>query len=127
MTCEIAWAAGLFEGEGSIIHAPYSKHAINAGRWQRRLALSMADRDVVERFARVVEAGRVRHVKRRRPNWSDQWIWVCSKWADIERILTEFEPWLGERRSEAAARLLANPPGPVGAPLGNDNARGGRR
>jgi hypothetical protein len=46
---EIAWAAGLFEGEGSITHV--------YGRTQLRI--HMTDFEVLERFLEIIGAGRI--------------------------------------------------------------------
>lgn len=49
-----AWAAGLFEGEGSIIIQNYS----HGGRGFK-LQLSMVDKDVVKKFHEVVKCGQL--------------------------------------------------------------------
>ena len=95
----MAWAAGLFEGEGCI--AP-------GGR--RALTLRMCDEDVVRRFARVVGAGRVRQHysgnERHRPSWE----WSVGTYDDCRRILLAFLPHLGDRRAAKAREVLASPP-----------------
>lgn len=103
---DIAWAVGLFEGEGCI------------GIWKTqkgrklpliRLSLEMTDRDVVERFCEVVACGRVTgpHVYKRPTNRKPTYGWLISNRADVERILLMFQPWLGERRSSKAQEVLA--------------------
>lgn len=52
-----AWAAGLFEGEGSAVCRPSSYRSKGI---QRRLQISMSDEDVLLRFRDVVGAGGVR-------------------------------------------------------------------
>jgi hypothetical protein len=53
---EIAWAAGLFEGEGSC-YGTVRSDRYNTRRI--RMNLRMTDQDVVERFAKVVGVGSV--------------------------------------------------------------------
>lgn len=88
-----AWAAGLFEGEGSVINA--------AGR----LSVKMTDEDVVRRLHSIV-GGRVYGPYSydtqvdgsvRKPAW----MWV-SDGADPGAILRRWWPWLGARRRERA-------------------------
>lgn len=96
---DIAWAAGLFEGEGTIV----------AGRKPQyiRLALGMTDRDVVERFASILGGAaqswyppRVQSSGRKR-----MWYWIATgqRAANVIRLLM---PYLGERRSSRAAVAL---------------------
>jgi hypothetical protein len=96
---EIAWAAGLFEGEGTI----------TCGRLPHnlRMAVMMTDRDVVEHFAEVL-GGAARYwmpPRHRTHGWKAQWWWNASGQAaaDILRLLL---PYLGERRSARALELL---------------------
>lgn len=113
---EIAWAAGLFEGEGCINYGTSMRRGREITR--RRLNLEMKDEDVVRRFADVVGAGHIRPSKRRnrinRENHHDIYIWECGRWADAARILHQFLPYLGERRSAKAREMLADPAGPIG-------------
>jgi len=118
---DIAWAAGIFEGEGSIILRPAGR---NRPGYQRRLQVPMTDEDVVVRFWEVVDAGNVRKDKFRRPGHKWQWRWTCSRWADTERILRSFLPYLMSRRRQMAETLLANPAGPVGRVMGARCKRG---
>jgi hypothetical protein len=52
---EIAWAAGLFEGEGTIVIA--GNNGIKGCRIQ--LAVEMVDEDVVRKFARIAGFGSI--------------------------------------------------------------------
>jgi hypothetical protein len=88
---EIAWAAGLFEGEGSITMC---------GRYVH-LQLKSTDEDVVVRFHEVVGCGSVYGPYsynqpdgyKRKPAW----VWVCRE-ADAMIVFRKFAPWLGKRR-----------------------------
>lgn len=104
---DIAWAAGLFEGEGhiSIIRVkarPDSLHLI-------RLGITMTDRDVLGRFCATVECGRVTgpHTFNRPAHHKPIYRWAIGNRKDVERILLAFLPWLGERRSAKAQEMLA--------------------
>lgn len=99
---EIAWAAGLFEGEGCI--------TISTGRGgyqQPRLKLNMIDGEIVDRFHAVVGRGRTCPERPRRPNHQPQTCWYTGKRADVRYVLELLLPWLGERRSKRASEVLA--------------------
>lgn len=108
MSAELAWVAGIFEGEGSIINTSAG------GRMQRRLVIQMTDKDVLDRVADIV-GGSV-FGPTLREGYKPIWVWRVSRWCDIERVLLAMLPWLCERRRAAAVALLANPAGPVGSP-----------
>lgn len=99
---EWAWAAGLFEGEGSILVTGRPGYGI-------RLQLKMTDEDVVRRF-RDITGGVVRGPyqshqddgHKRKPYW----MWQSDR-TDPRHILRRFEPWLGRRRAAAAQRAGA--------------------
>lgn len=109
---ELAWAAGLFEGEGHIGLYAYPPSDRRAGLFHRSLVLAMCDEDVVKRFHRTVGVGRLRQVPppRNKPAWQPSWRWECSRWDEIEPMLRSFLPWLGQRRALRATEMLENPP-----------------
>lgn len=90
---EVAWAAGLFEGEGCFGSYPRGrKHGTQA-------RLSMTDRDVVERFAKIVGMGTVRGpVDRGNKEWKPIWEWYVQRASEVRAVVALFRPWLGERR-----------------------------
>jgi hypothetical protein len=94
---EIAWAAGLFEGEGCITHS----HGLV-------LRLKSTDEDVIARFCEIVGAGDIYG-----PYWNryadgrlrkPYWVWVCPT-RDVARVLRSFAPWLGVRRYRRAREV----------------------
>lgn len=104
---EIAWAAGIFEGEGCIL--------LSIGkRTQRLLVVQMTDEDVIRRFHAVLGGiGSLFPIKQHRtwqPHWKPAWRWSCGAWSDILLVHELFSPWLGARRSAKFEDLLAHPP-----------------
>lgn len=105
---ELAWAAGLFEGEGCI------RTDTIKGRWRRdgsrggpyfypRLDMSLTDEDVINRFCAAV-GGRVRgpYLKEgRKPIW----YWSAQNNEAIA-IMQKLRSFLGERRSAKAAEVF---------------------
>jgi hypothetical protein len=94
-TEEIAWAAGLFDGEGSITHSDR----------ELQLLLKNTDLEFVQRFDVIVARGRVygpyqydyRDGHRRKPFWS--WVAHGDAAHDVVDLLA---PWLSRRRLEQA-------------------------
>lgn len=93
---EVAWAAGLFEGEGSC--------GIGSGQRQPRLQLVMTDRDVVDRFAEVIGVGNVRTYHR--PPNKRYWQWSVQSQSDVLHVLNLLWPYLGQRRLQAATEVI---------------------
>jgi hypothetical protein len=93
----VAWAAGLFEGEGWV------HHDRSGGT---RIGIEMCDRDVVERFAAIVGCGHVDARPSRNGNQeSYQWR-VSDRW-EVADVLTSLRPLMGERRGAKADAALA--------------------
>ena len=110
-SAEFAWAAGLFEGEGSLSRNPQEGRR---GRAKWVLAVGMTDQDVVERFhAAVGGLGAVRgpYVSRKdgvlhKPTWQ----WSCAKRAHVYALAAALYPNLGERRQAKFREALAELP-----------------
>lgn len=87
----LAWAAGLFDGEGCI-------HLSRSG--YIRLTLGMTDLDVVEKFSTVLGCGNIykhRRFKGQR-EYKSCFIIQISGFEKVQAILAAFWPWLGARR-----------------------------
>lgn len=102
---EFAWATGLFEGEGCIYVGSNGN-----GHLHRRLMVVSTDLDVLEKFARILDAGRIDAMKMSALGKKPRWCWISSRWDEVEPILTAILPALSARRREKAEELLANPP-----------------
>ena len=100
---DIVWAAGLFEGEGSITFDRNNQHT-------RKLSMSMTDKDVMERFVDVVGYGNLRGPYRyeKSGNKLPYWQWAFSKKKEVVRILKMFLPYFGKRRSERAIEAITH-------------------
>lgn len=100
---DLKWAAGLFEGEGSItILTP------KYGRKQVQLAVSSTDLDVLKRFWAIVGVGHIsgpkfqisKHTGRRQ---KAQYSWRVTSFEGSQAVLAAFYSELGQRRQ---ARVL---------------------
>lgn len=93
---EIAWAAGLFEGEGTFTYSP--NHV--------RAAINMTDFEPVRRFHRIVGWGRLVEKPSHNERWRDQLVWIVSDRAGVKAVLELLRPWLSERRIAQAENAL---------------------
>lgn len=102
---EVAWAAGLFEGEGTIT---VSHQKGRAGFAQPRLKLSMTDEDVVRRFAAIVGCGSVREARFDliQEHWKKQWCWYVGNRHEVFATLSLLLDWLGTRRRDRAEEVM---------------------
>ena len=100
---DLAWAAGLFEGEGTITMRRQAQRGYSYEYWG--LAIAMTDEDVVRRFHEVIELGRVTGPV---PTKGGQpiYIWRSSSQPDIYAVLAALYPWLGGRRRSRAEECL---------------------
>ena len=102
---DIAWAAGLFEGEGTLHLARHGKSTVPR---YPQVSLGMCDLDVVERFMAVVGVGPIRKQDRSHlPNHQDCYYWVCENGRDCAAVIDMLIPFFGARRSKRAAEVLA--------------------
>lgn len=95
-----SWAVGLFEGEGSIVTDRRNR--------QLRVCLSLCstDKDVLDRFHKVVAVGHVRGPYRFKHSTKDTWVWSAAKTNDVERLLLSWVSILGNRRQAKAKSAL---------------------
>ena len=96
---ELAWAAGLFEGEGSIFLHQRKSHSTLA------LGLNMTDEDSVRRFAKAVGVGNVTgpHETTHKPRWQ----WRCDGFGKAQAVIAMLWDGLGSRRKQRAKECLA--------------------
>lgn len=99
--CEVAWAAGLFEGEGHVT----ANHKAPRGRPRVVATLSTCDKDVMDRFVAVVGVGSVRVVEPKESHHRRAWTWQITGKA-AKPVLEMLRPWMGARRREAVDRGL---------------------
>jgi hypothetical protein len=106
---EWAWAAGLFEGEGSIqVPGKRSNRPGNRLPW---LSMGTTDKDVLDRFTAVV-GGKVRgpyrgQGKNTPEHYKPIWHWQLTGIERVQATLREFWPYLGERRRARAGEAIA--------------------
>lgn len=93
---DIAWAAGLFEGEGCIHNR--ASHSI-------AVSINMTDKDVLEKLSGIY-GGKITDLKVRQEHWKPSWIWYLYG-ANAKDFLNDIMPYLGERRKARANEAIA--------------------
>ncbi len=90
----LAWVAGLFEGEGCIATA--------GGRWSINLAST--DHDVLVRLYEIVGVGHINgpYDRGHKPHW----VWQSGSQQLVYAFLIAIYPWLGERRQDRAMTAI---------------------
>jgi hypothetical protein len=96
---DIAWAAGLFEGEGTISQIERRRNSLDL-----QVAINMTDEDVLKFFDDIVGRGKVygpylplSHGDRRKPFF--RWVALGDAGHDVLDLIG---PWLFPRRVEQA-------------------------
>lgn len=95
---DLAWVAGLFEGEGCIANT----HRVPL------LRLGTTDFDVLDHFHAVVGCGRLYDMSHTigHPVWKPAREWQTTTFADTQAIIAAFWPWLGSRRRAKGTEVL---------------------
>src|SRR5690242_18360085 len=88
---EIAWLAGLLEGEGCFTLA-------NKKTGQPAVTINMTDRDVIERAAALMGAKNVLIKKREKPHWKTAFV-AQIRGYKAEKVMSIVLPHMGARRS----------------------------
>jgi hypothetical protein len=97
---DVAWAAGLFEGEGCL---PRNQGTIGAPHYPSA-ALAMSDEDVVRAFRGIVNMGSV--YQERHPASKTMYRWKINGFEKTQALIGMFWPWLGSRRRDRATEML---------------------
>lgn len=85
----LAWAAGFWEGEGSVGFYP-PKFA--------RFVASQVHRQPLERFREVMGFGVITQERRAKGNWQAIWRYTVQNRPQVEMAVTRLWPWLSDRR-----------------------------
>jgi hypothetical protein len=97
---DLAWLAGLIEGEGTFLAGPPSAPRMPA------VQVTMIDRDVIERAGSLFEVG-VQLIPSRRDNWRDAYA-VRVRGARAVLWMKRLRPLMGSRRQKQIDRAMAS-------------------
>lgn len=122
----VAWAAGLYDGEGS---SSLLKHRTHAGYRVPELSITQSSADgrpeVLVRFAAIVQAGHIDGPHSQEPPWDPVYRWKCGAIQDVGRVVSSLWPWLSSPKRIQAQAMLdlldAQPKLPRGNPAWGSN------
>lgn len=99
---ELAWAAGLFDGEGSVF-IPRSKVSVNV-----HMAITMTHRSTLERFADAVGQGEVKLRNRPTSTGTPVYYWRVSGPDAMIDVARKLYPYLSDTKRGAIDKSLAD-------------------
>lgn len=103
-----AWAAGLYDGEGSTYLTPHRSHAgYNNAEARITQGSPMDVPEVLNRFVRIVGRGHINGPYRQEEANLLVYRWTACAYRDIDQVLTTIWPWLGAVKREQATRVRA--------------------
>jgi hypothetical protein len=104
---ELAWVAGLLEGEGCFFPIEYRTKGYGPYTYAR-VAVLMTDLDVLQRLQRVTGIGHINGpTPRKDPRHKPIWHWVASKNKESITLMRAVYPLMGERRRARIDEVLA--------------------
>jgi|SRR5688572_15077254 len=95
---EIAWAAGLFEGEGCF---SYDKTYGSC-----RMIVGSTDLDVLDKFKNIMGIGSITKDKEK-PNRKPAWRWQTTNREEFDYGSDLLRPWLGVRRTARLNEIIS--------------------
>lgn len=111
---ECAWVAGLIEGEGSFT---FAGGTTKSGRRFPQIQCGMTDEDVIRKLHRLTGCGGVSvsdSNRKQNPDYKLMYCWIVTRREDVESVLVQIRPHMGDRRRARLDELLAyfdeNPP-----------------
>lgn len=117
---DLAWSAGLFDGEGSVYLARHRSHAgyfvLEAGITQ---SSSSGAPDVLERFKRTFGIGKIYGPYPGGEGHAPVYRWKCHRREQIEAMILALGKQLGEVKREQAAEAIRVIAGQIPLPRGN--------
>ena len=90
----LAYAAGLFDGEGCVNYKKYKEKKRNGtyNCWRISLEMAMTDEATVRIFHEIVEVGTVNEKPRDKTGHKMQWRWRCT-FRDAYKVAISFFPF----------------------------------
>lgn len=99
---ELAWLAGLLEGEGSFVPPPPSDPN------RPRISIEMTDRDIVRRVATMFELAYVQSRRyETKVNWKQSFC-VILRGQRAVSLMKRLYPYMGERRKKRINEIISS-------------------
>lgn len=98
MLTDLAWCAGLFDGEGCICIS------LSTNGYRLSVRINMNHESALRRVQQIMGAGTLR-AQCLRPPRHQTWTWFIGRRSEVERILATLLPYLVVKREEASIGL----------------------
>ncbi len=89
---DIAWAAGFFEGEGTVV---YGNKNLGA---HIKVQATQCYLEPLERMQSIFGGNLYGPYEGKKDNWSQHWKWEIGKLDDVAHFIWSVSHWLSERR-----------------------------
>ena len=96
---EVAWVAGLIEGEGCI--STFGKKR----RYYWNVRVGMTDLDTIRKLRGITGMGII-YTQKVTGNRKPAWRWSVNRQAEVRELLTKILPHMGARRTEKIHEAL---------------------
>jgi hypothetical protein len=104
---ELAWIAGIIEGEGTVT---LKTGSTRSGNNFPTLRVVMTDEDVIRSLHRITGLGNIHYQVRedteKGNKRKDTWIWAVAARDEVRNILEQILPWMHSRRTERIKEAL---------------------
>jgi len=95
--CDVAWLAGILEGEGSWVRK---------GKDRVSVQVAMTDRDIVYRLRKITGVGNIFGPYKREAHHKELWVWSVGAINHARDVTDKVLPYLGQRRKAKAVKLF---------------------
>lgn len=117
---QLAWAAGLFDGDGSTC---FAKHKTHVGYVRAEMSLTQSSRrgepSVLLRLRDTVGVGHIGGPYGGNERWEPVYRWKVHKLVEIEAVTHLLWPWLGAVKRAQAVKVIAAVAAQPSLPRGN--------
>lgn len=93
---DAVYLAGLFDGEGTFRVAQKDSRHFGLGA-----TMGHTSRELLEHCQRITGFGRIRMLKRRKPEWAQPWEWYVCDNSRVKRLAACLLPWLILKKERA--------------------------
>jgi intein/homing endonuclease len=105
---EVAWLAGLFEGEGSF----YLNRIKKKGKIYiyPAAAIKMTDEDIIRRAKELFKLGTIREYNSKNTTYKKAWVYTINGYESVNALYKLLSPYLGARRLRTGREILGSTP-----------------
>jgi hypothetical protein len=117
---ELAWGAGLFDGDGSTC---FERHGTRAGYQRADMSVTQTSRtgtpEVLVRFHALAGVGYLNGPYGGNERWEPVYRWKAHRLIDVERVARLISPWLGTVKRMQALNVITVVSAQAALPRGN--------